>query len=225
MHAAPEQPPIIAARRREILSHLFGGIVYISFHPKISSASNLPSSTGADLSQTRTVDALVPIVAMLRCLEGAKMQLTTSSSSTVTPEICSTILQSLKDTPREEKSFKRLFDAYSTPVSYKQKFLDQNAFLVYYSKGFDGPGRPVIEEGDVNEVQTLQYGARNDAWSATDELFVELEYGKGLKYDDSAMSSMDELVSLFDKALVSFDNYLSLAPMEDVKAANRQLNQ
>ena len=41
--------------------------------------------------------------------------------------------------PREEKAFKRVFDEYSDAVDYKTKFMDQNAFLVYYTRGFDGP--------------------------------------------------------------------------------------
>lgn len=32
--------------------------------------------------------------------------------------------------PATEKDFKRLFDEFSEAVSYKQKFLDSNAFLV-----------------------------------------------------------------------------------------------
>lgn len=36
----------------------------------------------------------------------------------------------LEPIPRNERAFKLIFDAYSDPVSYKQKFLDQNAFLV-----------------------------------------------------------------------------------------------
>ena len=50
---------------------------------------------------------------------------------------------SLQQLPSGEKEFKRLFDEYSQGVSYKQVYLDQNAFLVYYTKGFDGPGRKV----------------------------------------------------------------------------------
>ncbi|KAL9190700.1 hypothetical protein ACHAXT_000406 [Thalassiosira profunda] len=157
----------------------------------------------------------MPIVAMQRAVAISKSKLADSNEGAL-PETCAIVLQSLlKDIPREEKAFKRIFDEYSTPVSYKQKFLDQNAFLVYYTKGFDGPGRPSIEE-DVNSVQTLQYGARNDAWAAMDELFVELEFGKS---GDSTSASKEELVALIAKILTPLDAYLSLAPDADVKQA------
>ena len=60
---------------------------------------------------------------------------------------CETLLSKI---PLIEKDFKKLFDEHSEGISYKQQFLDQNAFLVYYTKGFDGPGRPSIEEEDSN---------------------------------------------------------------------------
>ena len=56
-----------------------------------------------------------------------------SKSGKMIPNECTSILKTLQlnNIPRDENDFKRLFDSYSTPVSYKQKFLDQNAFLVY----------------------------------------------------------------------------------------------
>merc|ERR1712194_262684 len=152
----------------------------------------------------------------------ARLKLTESSGES-TPELCSALLHSiLKNLPREERAFKRVFDSYSTPVSYKQKFLDQNAFLVYYTKGFDGPGRPSIEEGDTNSLQTLQYGSRNDAWTAIDDLFVELEYGEKSKPGDG--SGKEELVALFEKVSKAIDSYLRLLPSEDVEKASHQIN-
>merc|ERR1712194_7721 len=149
------------------------------------------------MGRTGSIDTLVPIVAIRRGLSGAKFRLT-ESPAVMTPELCATLLESLPErVPREERAFKRVFDSFSTPVSYKQKFLDQNAFLVYYTKGFDGPGRPSIEEGDTNSLQTLQYGSRNDAWTAIDDLFVELEYGEKSKPGDG--SGKEELVALFEK--------------------------
>ena len=105
------------------------------------------------------------------------------------------------------------------PVSYKQKFLDQNAFLVYYTKGFDGPGRPNIEEDDTNSIQTIQYGLRNDAWAAVDDLFVELEFGQKSTVDDSTGSSIGELTTFAETVLKAVDSYLDLAPAADVKEA------
>ncbi|CAJ1946472.1 unnamed protein product, partial [Cylindrotheca closterium] len=96
-------------------------------------ARNLPISNGADTSRTGTVDTLKPIVLLRYSLSDLKLQLKNKQTL------------DLEGMPTTEEAFKRLFDAYSDPVSYKQKFLDQNAFLVYYTKGFDGPGRPNIE--------------------------------------------------------------------------------
>ena len=53
--------------------------------------------------------------------------------------------------PKDEKSLKRLFDEYSSDVSYKQKYMDSNAFVVYYTKGFDGKDRPNIEDDPATE--------------------------------------------------------------------------
>lgn len=95
-----------------------------------ASAANLPQSTGADLSRTGTRDALVPIIAIKKSLESIKSQLV-SKGDKLLPEECKSIIRTLQhNIPRDENDFKRIFDSYSTPVSYKQKFLDQNAFLV-----------------------------------------------------------------------------------------------
>ncbi|KAL7553483.1 hypothetical protein ACHAWF_016774 [Thalassiosira exigua] len=165
---------------------------------------------------------------MQRSLTNAKLQLTDPKDGggpVMPPSTFASTLQSLSTCiPREERAVKRTFDAYSTPVSYKQKFLDQNAFLVYYSKGFDGPGRANIEEDATGNVQTLQYGFRNDAWSALDDLFVELEYGQRSDAND-ASSSRGELLALMDKVLIALDSYLSLAPDGDVVEASRRLGQ
>jgi hypothetical protein len=115
--------------------------------------------------------------------------------------------------PSSEQDFKRLFDAYSDPVSYKQKFLDQNAFLVYYTKGFDGPGRANIEEG-VNERQTLQFGARNEVWIAWENFLVEL------KFIDDADNDLSKYLADTTRAI---DSYLRLAPVADVKEAQQTL--
>lgn len=85
-----------------------------------------------------------------------------------------------------------------------------------YTKGFDGPGRPNIED-DANAIQTLQYGARNDAWLNMDDLFVELEFGQ--KSSDSELV-VGELTSLVQKVTQALDAYLSLAPAADVEQAS-----
>jgi hypothetical protein len=120
--------------------------------------------------------------------------------------------------PQDEKSFKQIFDAFSDPVSYKQRFLDQNAFLVYYTRGFDGPGRPSIEE-DVNVKETFQYGYRNEAWVAYDELLDEWRFAQThpLEFDPSDLTRP---VSL---AITSIEAYLGLAPTDIVMEGRSRL--
>ncbi|KAL7456637.1 hypothetical protein ACHAWC_010858 [Mediolabrus comicus] len=203
--------------RRELFAKTLSAPLFIATR---ASASNLPQSTGADLSKTGSIDTLVPIVAIKQGLESVKSQLMSKSADAIIlPEECQSILKTLllqSGIPRNENDFKKIFDAYSTKVSYKQKFLDQNAFLVYYTNGFDGPGRPNIED-DANAIQTLQYGARNDAWLKMDDLFVELEYGQ--KSNDSELV-VGELTSLVQKVTQALDAYLSLAPAADVEQAS-----
>ncbi|KAL3804353.1 hypothetical protein HJC23_011281 [Cyclotella cryptica] len=211
-------------------SHFLRSAFIVAAFPYMANAANLPQSNGADLSRTGSIKTLVPIVQMRRNMLVAKSLLSQDNqhhaSDIVSPETCAALIKELSRTiPREEKQFKCIFDAYSTPVSYKQKFLDQNAFLVYYSKGFDGPGRPSIEsygEDDTNRVQTLQYGFRNDAWNAIDDLFTELDFGSRSSGDDSI--SGKDLGDLIDKALMAFDSYLSFAPESDVTEATRQID-
>jgi len=169
-----------------------------------ASARNLPSSTGADESKTGTVTSLKGIVSLrysLSRLEGKRYQKNMNYLDGVT-------------IPSDEQSFKRIFDSYSDSVSYKQKFIDQNAFLVYYTKGFDGPGRPNIEE-DNNERQTLQYGFRNDAWICWDNVLTELKF---IDDDDDG-----ELLKYITATIRAVDSYLRLAPTEDVKAVQQIL--
>ena len=213
-----------STRRRDMLQRIMFSTSACFNSPLIASAANMPTNTGADLSKTGSIDTLIPIVAIKNTLQSTKSTINNAavSSSPVSPETCKNLLQSLSAIPRDEITFKRLFDSYSTQVSYKQKFLDQNAFLVYYSKGFDGTGRPNIEE-DTNTIQTLQYGSRNDAWAAMDDLFVELEFGKKAKANDSSLSTNEELIALIEKVSNAVDSYLSLAPVEDVTDAKRSL--
>jgi len=109
--------------------------------------------------------------------------------------------------PSEEARFKAIFDGFSTPLSYKQKFLDKNAFLVYYTHGFDGPNRPNIEDLNDSELrQTQQFGLRNEAFIAIDEARAELKF---LKRDGQTMFSKDARDSL-ERASKAVDSYLSL---------------
>jgi hypothetical protein len=103
-------------------------------------ARNLPTSNGASGANRGEASTLVPILQMRNDVESALAQIANLQE-------CETLLSKL---PQIEKDFKKLFDEHSEGISYKQQFLDQNAFLVYYTKGFDGPGRPSIEEEDSN---------------------------------------------------------------------------
>jgi hypothetical protein len=168
-----------------------------SLAPEHAWARNLPVSTGAPSDQCGNVEALIPIARVRQSLDGPLSDLPYAI-------------------PREEQAFKRLFDAYSDPVSYKQKFLDQNAFLVYYTRGFDGPNRPVIEE-ELPEKQTLQYGVRNEAWVAWEELQAELEFQRNHPQDDN------DVHKWLAKLIAAMDAYLQLAPPDDVKQAMQSI--
>ena len=191
--------------------------------PIPSHASNLPKSTGASLSAVGSIETLLPIVKMATVLEAASSRARGSEEADLTSRACDGLLRSITETvPEDETSFKRLFDSYSVPVNYKQRFLDSNAFLVYYSKGFDGANRPTIEGGGeevVNRLQTMQYGARNEAWNSVDELLGELRFGS----KSDANSRREDVVALLEQAVSSFDSYLVLAPQSDLKEARSEI--
>lgn len=170
-------------------------------------ASNLPESTGADTSKTGQLETLIPVVALRSSLGQLKAQLSTNRNGSLKINLDDYAV------PRDEVTFKRIFDSYSDPVSYKQKFLDQNAFLVYYSKGFDGPGRDNIES-DINERQTQQFGLRNDAWIAWENFLIELKF---VNDDDN------DCIKYITSAIQAVDSYLSLAPQADLVAAKKRI--
>jgi hypothetical protein len=134
---------------------------------------NMPEPSTADTSKTGTVEAMVPVILLEKQLGRIKSSLEADVSLGSLKNIDSL----MRNIPSEEKTFKAIFDAYSDPVSYKQKFVEQNAFLVYYSKGFDGPDRPNIES-DLPVKQTLQLGARNDAFVSWDDFLAELNFAR-----------------------------------------------
>lgn len=175
-----------------------------------------PESTGADLSATGTLRKLIPIVKIKLTLIDAQSLLSpqNNNSNKINEALMQKITSTIHDIPTNEKDFKKIFDEYSDPVSYKQKYMDSNAFLVYYTKGFDGPNRESIEK-DIPR-QTLQYGARNDVWNEFEELMVEL------KFADSSSSVNDIMVPL-KQMIGSLNTYLSYAPKEDVEKAEIQL--
>ena len=218
---------IVVDRRRAIkngLGELFGAVAPTMLLPSSSTARNLPKSTGADLSQTGTVQTLIPVVLLEEALTDAKSILVRwkDQSQKQGSDTIANIQSTLSTIPKTEDGFKKVFDAYSEPVSYKQKFLDQNAFLVYYTKGFDGPGRPSIED-DLPELQGQQFGLRNEAWVAYQELLDEIEYyGPSGPDEENFGTATTDLLALTDKALSVFESYLSLAPPSQVEAAKSQ---
>jgi len=191
------------------------------FRPRPATASNLPSDTGANQSKTGTVEKLIPIVDLDKSLKEVSAILRKSKgqlSQVVDQEYLKQISAILKKFPNDEKTFKRRFDEYSEPVSYKSKYLDSNAFLVYYTKGFDGPNRESIESGEMSK-QILQYGARNEVWNAFDDMMVEIVFA--LK---AGSSTFGDLLDLLNKVIVSLDAYIQLAPIDDVHSARKAID-
>jgi len=206
VHFPVDKLVIVDRQRRKYLglvsSSLMG--VVLGGRPVEASARNLPETTGADLSNIGTVETLIPIVALRSSLE------TLGSHLAKLPSSRNLVIDT--SIPRDEMAFKRLFDAYSDPVTYKQKFLDQNAFLIYYTKGFDGPGRANIE-ADVNERQTEQFGLRNEAWIAWENFLAETAF---------LQEPNNDCLSYLNTTIRAIDAYLELAPL-DVKIAKSKV--
>lgn len=196
-----------ATTRRSTLRNVIGVAVVstVSIFPNHPvNARNLPKAASVDTQQAGTAAALEPVLELMRSLEGIVFALESADSSY--PAVVDDLLQRM---PSTERDFKAIFDAYSDPVSYKQKFVDQNAFLVYYSKGFDGPGRPSIES-DLPVRQTLQYGARNDAWVAWDEFLAEVAFQRR-NADEEDRERLTEPVAI---AIASIKNYLRASSLQ-----------
>ena len=100
-----------------------------AFVPGLAVGANLPSDNGATGRAVGTVESLVPIVRVASGIAQA--------SRAVQVGKLQDAQKALDAIPATEKPFKRLFDEYSEPVSYKQKYKDSNAFVVYYTQGFD----------------------------------------------------------------------------------------
>ena len=134
-------------------------------------AANLPESNGAIGNKRGTKEALLPILEMQKvAVEAAKLR-GGGDVASIRGLLASPAL------PQTERAFKRVFDEFSLDVSYKQQYLDKNAFVVYYTRGFDGPGRGSIEESSpAEELQKEQYYQRNEAWLALDDARSEADY-------------------------------------------------
>lgn len=81
----------------------------------------MPIDEGASGKARSDVTALVPIVRMRGDVAAALAALPVLDQVSVR----------LEAVPARERDFKRLFDEFSDAVSYKQRFLDANAFLVW----------------------------------------------------------------------------------------------
>lgn len=213
---------LVSIERRQMMRDLLGlgsAALTLTVNPRQSFSENLPKSTGADLSKTGTIDSLVPIVRMYTDINKVNSLFLQSvpKDSTLSDTSIQSIYKILDFIPKNEVPFKRIFDEYSDPVSYKQKFMDQNAFLVYYTKGFDGPNRPNIES-DIPK-QTFQYGFRNDAWVAFDDFMVEMSYATS-----DGSSNCADLSAPLQKMITAIGQFLETAPIDDLQQAKKMLS-
>lgn len=188
----------------------------------IVNARNLPVDNGASNKLTGSVEALVPIVKMNNVVKDAYDILQKSSSSSSSSELLEIIKEidkvlnsnlNLLLIPNKEPNFKKIFDEFSENISYKQRYLDSNAFLVYYTKGFDGPNRPSIEtEDDVSSRMTSQFGYRNEIWINVDETRSEIEYLLSSSSLNLSTADLKDLKKYLQNALSNFDNYFKIIP-------------
>lgn len=192
-------------------------------------ASNIPKSNGANLSKVGTVETLLPLVQLrsilMECatlLDEVEVSPTAGSKTIKVTTKLSTLLDRI---PQEESKLKKIFDEYSDTVSYKQRYLDQNAFLVYYTRGFDGPRRPTMEQSNENDKQTLQYGARNDVWVSLEDIISTLNYYSWNTIDprDEQEALQDMKVS-FHTAISAMDSYLDLVPQGQLMEAEKRIS-
>ena len=236
--AFTDQKESLASRRQVLSSTLSASVgLALTWPTSPALARNMPVSNGADTSKVGTVSALMPIVElrtniqvlqqMIREEKKANTDGQLSAIAKTKTSISFTNSNGGKTAtiPVVEKDFKRLFDAYSDQVSYKQKFLDQNAFLVYYTNGYDGPGRDSLEKDPVNERQTLQFGARNEAWIGWDDFLAEWGYYSSTslssKNNEDTDESFSELMKYLSNTLDAVDRYLRLSPPQDLEAVQQ----
>lgn len=201
----------------------------------VAYSANLPTDNGASGNQRGATSSLIPILKLSNEIDKTLEKLTSSSDfvDLVNQDISKAIYFSLD---LSEKSFKRLFDEYSDGVSYKQQYLDKNAFLVYYTQGFDGPNRDNIEadtDGSMTRM-SLQYGYRNDAWVNLDNAISEIRYlqQQSIRSSSSVSTSLSsdlieesktDLILALKSTKAAFTQYLSLAPKSQILEALTKL--
>jgi hypothetical protein len=174
--------------------------------PAVARAANLPSDNGANGKERGSIQALARVERIFRAAKAAE---TSASAGGALRDIRPLLEETYS---LSEKGFKKVFDEYSEGLSYKQQFLDKNAFLVYYSGGFDGVGRDSIEKESPKEsLQKAQYGYRNDAWVALDECMGELDYLLG---QGGATEDRSDLKKSLHALVGALDGFVRLAPPE-----------
>ncbi len=195
--------------------------IFLVGHNDINSVAygrNLPESTGASGDKIGTIEALIPIVSIQKKVNSISEVLKSINGNSNNQNIATTCNKILNEIPfiDNENKFKRIFDEYSQGISYKQVYKNNNAFLVYYTNGFDGIDRPSIEIQDQMEVlQGKQYGYRNEVWIGIDEARSELSYL--LAQSDIATSDLNDLVDYISQSKTALDNYLQLVPPQQLE--------
>ena len=185
--------------------------------PFAAYARNLPESTGASGEKIGTIEALIPIFNIQKKVNSINELLGDSGNSNYHDIAlsCNKILTEIPFIDNETK-FKRVFDEYSQGISYKQVYKNNNAFLIYYTKGFDGIDRPSIEIQDQMEVlQGKQYGYRNEIWIGIDESRSELSYL--LSQSNLMKNDLSDLVDYITQTKAALDNYIQLAPPQQLE--------
>lgn len=175
-------------------------------------ASSLPVDNGASGAKKGTQEALDAVLALNDHLRRAR--------AAAEREDIDGCLAALSHVPADERAFKRVFDEYAEAPSFKTRWKDQNAFIVYYSRGFDGSNRPRLgsREEEVADPQLVrqsnQFAYRNQAWLGVDDAIATLLYiqrSTQTGSDEDGGDMEEELKTLRDdltSAVQAVDNFV-----------------
>ncbi|CAM9567841.1 unnamed protein product [Chrysoparadoxa australica] len=125
----------------------------------------------------------------------------------------------------EATKLKAVFDAYAGPVSYSTRVKENNAFLIYYTGGYDGTGRAKLgsreeEEQDPSIArQAEQYGLRNEVIFQLAEANSLLDFVSSSGPDEQELPELAELQEALASAVTSIDKFLALASPDDLRQA------
>ena len=75
----------------------------------------------------------------------------------------------------------------------------------------------------MNERQTLQFGARNEAWISLDNFLSEFDFyssttSNSRSTSNDSQESIDDMLKYLTDTIQAMDRDLDLAPVEDVEA-------